>query len=92
MQLVAQEDSGEQHAIEARVEHAQLPLSRPWVQGICSARAPHQQQVAHFKDGEHHKLEEGRHRKRVEHVLLHYPCMQPMPNTPSPSLPSQSCG
>lgn len=93
VQLVAQEDSSEKHAIEARVQHRKLALGRPGVERIRPAGAPYQQQVTHLKDGKHHELKKRRHRKRVEDVLYNNTCMAAAQNLDrwQSELPTSMC-
>lgn len=74
LQLVHEEDAAQQRPVEARVQHRELPLSSPGVQGVGAAGAPHRQQVAHLEDRKHDKLKERCRRKSVEQGLYHNAC------------------
>ena len=74
LELVGQEYAAKQCAIEAGIQHRQLPLGSPGVQGIRPPSAPHREQVAHLKNGKYHKLKERRCRKGVEERLYHNAC------------------
>ena len=74
LELVHEEDAAQQRPIEARVQHGELPLRSPGVQGVGAAGAPHGQQVAHLEDCKHDKLEERCCCKGVEQRLYHNAC------------------
>ena len=74
LELVHEEDAAQQRPIEARVQHRELPLRSPGVQGVGAAGAPHRQQVAHLKDRKHDKLEERCRREGIEQGLYHNAC------------------
>ena len=74
LQLVHEEDAPQQRPIEARVQHRELPLRSPGVQGLGAAGAPHGQQVAHLEDCKDDELKECCRCKGVEQRLYHNAC------------------
>ena len=68
--LKHEEHATKQHAVESRIQHAELTLSCPWV-GTGTTSTPYREQVAHLKNGKYHKLEKRDCRVGIEQVLKH---------------------